>query len=178
VAFLRGAARCTGKDWGISIYGQSDPEINPVAVTMAYDLGARYIWFWTSDHQHNLPWREQLELSRTVMRRARENPRPPREDLIRKAEVAVAFPEGYTYFPYHMWHNPRLGPNDLNHRGMVHREVIANAMWEGILCLKQGIPFDFVVDGPHLEEAGYPKVIRVGYDGEATIEKRRRRKRG
>ena len=57
-AFLRGAARAWGRDWGMSIYGQADRAVSPLAVTLAYDLGARYIWYWTSDHGHHLPYRE------------------------------------------------------------------------------------------------------------------------
>jgi hypothetical protein len=69
-AFLRGGTRPFGKFWGTSIYGQCDPQIAPEAVALAYDLGARYVWFWTSDHDHHVPWPEQLALSQRLKEHA------------------------------------------------------------------------------------------------------------
>lgn len=74
-AFLRGAARRFGKDWGTSIYGQADPALSPLAVRMAYDMGARYLWYWTSDHDHHLPWPEQIELTEIIRDHAAAHPR-------------------------------------------------------------------------------------------------------
>ena len=93
-AFLRGGTRPFGKYWGTSIYGQCDPAIAPKAVTLAYDMGARYIWYWTSDHDHHLPWVEQIELTRTLRKHAAEHPRPsifgPKPTL----DLAIAMPYG------------------------------------------------------------------------------------
>jgi hypothetical protein len=110
-AFLRGAARHFRKHWGISIYGQADPEVSPLAVKMAYDMGARYIWFWTSDHGHHLPWNEQLELARTLRKHAMQHPRgsilgePPVLDL------AIVIPHGF--FPVLESPTGRRNPWDL-----------------------------------------------------------------
>jgi len=65
-AILRGGAPHFGKAGGMSIYGQADPALCPLALKLAYDMGARYLWFWTSDHEHHVPWPEQLELSKIV----------------------------------------------------------------------------------------------------------------
>ena len=94
-AFLRGAARCFDGYWGMSIYGQADPGISPSAVRTAYDMGARYIWFWTCDHGHHLPYREQLELASVLREHEKTSPREDMSSLLRAAKAVVVFPEGY-----------------------------------------------------------------------------------
>jgi hypothetical protein len=94
-AFLRGGARATGKFWGTSVYGQMDPKISPLACTMAYDMGARYVWFWTSDHGHHVPWPEQLELSRHLKAHAAAHPRPSIYSPPRELDRAIVIPDGY-----------------------------------------------------------------------------------
>src|SRR6185436_6720491 len=44
--FLRGAARATDQDWGVSIYGAVDRADAPWLLTHAYDLGATHFFFW------------------------------------------------------------------------------------------------------------------------------------
>ena len=53
--FLRGAARVFDKDWGMSIYGQADPEISALGMQMAYDRGARYLFFGYPDEPGSYP---------------------------------------------------------------------------------------------------------------------------
>jgi len=168
VAFLRGAARAFGKSWGISIYGQADPKISPKAITMAYDLGARYIWFWTSDGAHHVPFVEQLELARVLSEHARRHPRPPMEELLGRAEVAIVLPEGYMIQPHEMWHYPSFALRALNTEGIPYREVMAGALFEAVCCLKRVQAFDFVIASeriPPPEQRGYKRVIRIGRDG-------------
>jgi hypothetical protein len=81
-AFLRGAARVFDKDWGMSIYGQADQEVSLLGMTMAYDRGARYIWFWSSDRDHHLPFEEQLELAAGLSDHVRKHPRGERRALV------------------------------------------------------------------------------------------------
>jgi hypothetical protein len=76
-AFLRGAARQFGGDWGTSIYGQCDREIAERALLLASDLGARYLWFWTSDKGHHVPWEEQRALARALADHCADRERPP-----------------------------------------------------------------------------------------------------
>ena len=73
-AVMRGAARAFGKDWGTSIYGQSNPRLRETALKVAYDMGARWFWFWTMDHDHHLPHAEKLRLIRAISTYARANP--------------------------------------------------------------------------------------------------------
>jgi hypothetical protein len=163
-AFLRGAARCFGGDWGTSIYGQADPAISPLAIKMAYDQGARYIWFWTSDHGHHMPYKEQLELTQVLREHEKAHPRRPMN-----ARIAVAFPEGYIgwseFWPNGLWNNERFGFQKTNEQGATYGSVVAVALKQGIALARKGIQFDFVVDGEPARKAGYDKIIRVGTDG-------------
>jgi hypothetical protein len=168
-AFLRGAARCFNGAWGTSIYGQSDPKLSPLALKMAYDMGARYIWFWTSDHTHHMPYREQLELTRALREHEKAHPRRPIKDLLRKPEVAVAFPEGYIgyseYWPKGMWNNEQFGFTKRNENGVTYGSVVGAAIQQGVILTRQGTQFDFVVDGEPARKAGYDRIIRVRTDG-------------
>lgn len=168
VAFLRGAARGFASDWGVSIYGQCDTVLAPLALTMAYDRGARFLWFWTSDHEHHMPYREQIDLMRHVTAHAKAHPRRPRAELRRAADVAVALPDGYTLAIGPLWGSPYLQPGDVNAAGVEHREVVAAAMWEGVVLAKQGIPFDFIVDDEQTARHGYRRVIRIGEDAKVS----------
>lgn len=96
-ALLRGGTRPFGKFWGTAIYGQADPKITPLAVTLAYDMGARYIWFWTSDHEHHLPWNEQIALVKTLRTHVNQNPRPSILAPAPQCDLAITIP--YGYFP-------------------------------------------------------------------------------
>ena len=169
-SFLRGAARVFDKDWGTSIYGQSDPEISPLAVKMAYDRGARYIFFWTSDRGHHLPFEEQLALAEELSAHARENPRRDRRKLIRSAEDAIVLPYGFT-FSISDYQKQRM--EDLWQRssfpleggrlpdGTPYYSVLRCAASKMEELIKEGKEFDVVVDVPELAEAGYARLHRV-----------------
>ncbi len=171
-AFLRGAARHFGKDWGTSIYGQADPAITPLAVTLAYDMGARYIWFWTSDHDHHLPFKEQLELARVLKKHAKENPRSsirgPRPTL----DKAIVIPFGYflvlespTGRKYHgdLWWVRELDREGKNASSRRYRRLMQRAFTEVQKSLDAGESFDFTVDDGK-EITGYRKVVRLRDD--------------
>ena len=164
-AWLRGGARAFDKDWGMAIYGQADPSISPLAVTLAYDMGARYIWFWTSDHDHHLPFPEQMELARIIREHEAAHPRRPRRELVCAARAAVALPEGYTVDRYSMWGSPYIGLSHCNEFGVSDREIITTALFEGLRLLKRGVDFDFVIDTPAISLAGYERVVYVRRDG-------------
>lgn len=170
-AFLRGAARCFNGWWGTSIYGQADPAISPTAMNMAYDMGARYIWFWTSDHGHHMPYREQLDLTKSLRLHEKTHPRRPVGEL-RKAKVAVAFPEGYIgwseFWPNGVWNNERFGFAKRNDKGVTYGSVVAAALKQGVILARQGVAFDFVVAGEPARKAGYKRLILVHTD--ATVD--------
>ena len=164
-AYMRGAARCFGGTWGTSIYGQADPKISPLAVTMAYDMGARYVWFWTCDHGHHMPYREQLALARVVRDHEKSHPRKPIAELARKAKVAVAVPEGYIgwseFWPTGIWNNPNMDFKKPNEEGATFGAVVTAALKQGVALARLGVSFDFVVDGEPARKAGYERIIRV-----------------
>lgn len=168
-AFLRGAARCFDGDWGTSIYGQADVSISPSAIKTAYDMGARYIWFWTSDHGHHMPYREQLDLARILREHEKAHPRRPIAELLRKPKTAVAFPEGYIgwseFWPTGVWNNERFGFQKPNEQGATYAGIVGAALRQGVLLARQGTQFDFVVDGEPARKAGYARIIRVRTNG-------------
>jgi len=169
-AFLRGAARAFGGFWGMSIYGQSDPKIRLEAMTLAYEMGARCIWFWTSDHDHHVPYREQLRLARELTAYAAEHPRASLEELRNRAKVAIAFPMGYTLSWGLMWGQRAFEHERPNRAGVSYRDVVAAAMWEGVLCAKRGIPFDFTVEHENLANLGYERILHVGEDARVYVD--------
>lgn len=167
-AFMRGAARVFDGDWGMSIYGQSDPAMRLEAMTLAYDLGARWIWMWTSDHGHHVPYVEQLRLARELTDHADDVPRGDRIALREAARVAIVFPVGYTLSWGAMWGQRAFEHECVNRTGTAYREVVAAAMWEGVLCARQGVLFDFVVDHPNLRALGYERLLYVGENAGVT----------
>ena len=168
--FMRGAARCFGKEWGMAIYGQADYSIAPDAIRRAYDMGAHFIWYWTSDHDHHLPFSRQLELSRIMRAYQRDHPRTSRLGQLRAAQVAVAIPDGYMCGVGNQWKNPRFRYDKLNEYGVAYGDVNSQAYWYMYRLLKQGVEFDCVVDVPGvIENAGYDTIIRIGCDARTNL---------
>lgn len=159
-AFLRGGTRPFGKYWGTAIYGQCDPQISPLAMTLAYDMGARCVWFWTSDHDHHVPWPEQLELARTLKAHAAAHPRrsifepPPERDL------AIAIPYGYFLSLEHLWWVRELDEEGKNEASRRFRRLMERAHRQIEAALARGDDFDITVDDGR-EITGYRKVIYV-----------------
>ncbi len=158
-AMMRGGTRPFGKFWGTSIYGQCDPAIAPLALTTAYDMGARYFWFWTSDHQHHLPWNEQMGLARALKAYAAKNPRRSIYAPQPKRDAVIAIPKGYflSVADFH-W----SAGQDLERReaGEKFRRVLARALMAAHQCFDRGEDFDITVnDGRRLE--GYRRIIKI-----------------
>lgn len=169
-AFLRGAARAFDRDWGMSIYGQSDPALRELAMSMAYDMGAKDIWYWTSDHDHHMEWPLQLALTRSLLDHAKKHPRGEMDDLRRTANVAVVFPYGYCLMWDRMWGPGTFMRESLNEAGVSYRDVVCAAMWEGILLARRGVPFDFQIDHDGIRDLGYAELIFVQEDAGVTRE--------
>lgn len=168
-AFLRGAARSFNKSWGTAIYGQCDPAVAPEAITLAYDMGARYIWLWTYGYPHHLPHFMKLKLLKDLQDHKAKHPRGSLNKLLYAPRTAIMLPYGYGYdlALYNMWDAPNCHINYKNDLGTSHREVMAAALAEGIACAKAGEDFDFVVDiGQALK--GYNRTIKIGLDGQVT----------
>jgi hypothetical protein len=171
-AQMRGPARALGTRWGMSIYGQAEPNLRFPSMKLAYDMGAEYIWFWTSDHGHHVPYDEQLALARRITEYAVEHPRPDLEKLRRAATTAIVLPYGYTLptcWQLHAWGThiyPLGGRNEL---GLTYKQVLTPAIRHIAHCLKNDISYDVVPAGKHFDPAGYQKVIRVKEDGTVSI---------
>lgn len=165
-AWLRGAARSFGKDWGIAIYGQCDPQIAPSAISLAWDMGARYIWFWTYDHQHHLPHFMKIRLLKHLKAHKAAHPRRSVDELLYSANTAIVLPYGYGWdisFEK-MWESPNLQIDSISTAGVPHKAVIGAAMRTGIECIRAGERFDFVIDAGQSFE-GYTKIIKIERNG-------------
>jgi hypothetical protein len=151
-AMMRGGTRPFGKFWGTSIYGQCDPAIAPLALTTAYDMGARYFWFWTSDHQHHLPWNEQMTLARTLKEYAAKHPRPSIYLPQPKRDAVIAIPNGYflSFRDFH-WSSDTGGK---------YRRVLIRALTAVKQCFDRGEDFDITINDGHPLE-GYRRVIKI-----------------
>ncbi len=161
-AFLRGAARSFGGHWGTSLYGHSDRELRVPAFIRAYQMGARNLWFWTSDHEHHMPFTEQLRIARAITGYARSNPRPPADVLLRQAKTGIALPPGYAFTWDGTWGMER---EKLNPDGVSYGDISAALFWEGVIQSRRGVEFDFLVDHPGIEKLGYEQLVIIGTDG-------------
>ena len=164
-AWMRGAARAHNAWWGTAIYGQSEPDLRLQAMTLAYDMGAPYIWFWTSDEGHHMTFEQQLTLSHQLMEHKRLHPRGDITPLRDSAELAVALPMGYTVAWGTMYNRRPFDNDQLNSYGVPYGEVVARGLWETVLALKAGVDFDITVEHDGLADLGYSRVIHVLEDG-------------
>lgn len=159
-AFLRGGTRPFGKFWGTAIYGQCDPAIAPQAFTTAYDMGARYFWFWTSDHGHHVPWPEQLALARTLKTYARANPRPSIYAPRPKTDKVILLPNGYfaAYAsPARLRCLDQEGKSADSQSYKILQRRLADAVEE---CFRKGEDFDIAVDDGRPIK-GYRRVVKL-----------------
>lgn len=173
---MTGSARIFNSRWGMSIYGQAHPELRLPSMKLAHDMGASFIWFWTSDHDHHLPWTEQLALTEAIREYEKENPRPPLKQLLRKAKTAIVLPYGYTLpsiWQLHMWGTHLYATDRKNDLGLAYKEVLKPAIKEIGRCLRNGIPYDVIPAGAEFDPTAYDEVIRITEDARIHIEKKR-----
>lgn len=159
-AFLRGGTRPFGKGWGTAIYGQCDPAIAPQAFATAYEMGARYFWFWTSDRGHHVPWPEQLALARSLQAYAREHPRASIYAPRPKSDKLILLPQG-TFATYAKpgWF-PGLDAPGNHAESQAYQRVqrrLGNAVEQ---CYRQGEDFDIAIDDARTVK-GYRQVVRL-----------------
>lgn len=160
-AHLRGGTRPFGKHWGTAIYGQCDTNIAPLALTLAYDMGARYLWFWTSDHDHHVPWVEQMALVRHLRAHEQQHPRPSLfSETPRQVDVAIAIPDGYFLSLENLWWVRVLDKEGKNEASQKYRRLMRRALLAVQECFDQQMTFDITVDdGRNLQ--GYGRVLRI-----------------
>lgn len=163
-ADLRGAARACGGSWGTSIYGQCDPEVAPRALTLAYDMGARYLWFWTFDKHHHLPYFMTKNLLKHLQEHMKAHPRPPREEILYAPRTVIVMPYGYQAVKRSsdtLWGGIHM--NSRNTEGVPHSDVVCAAIGEAIAAMRAGEDFDFAIDTGQCYE-GYNRVVTIGLD--------------
>lgn len=160
-AFLRGGTRPFGKYWGTAIYGQCDPAIAPGALTLAYDMGARYLWYWTSDHGHHVPWVEQMELTRMLRRHAAGHPRRPIFGPKPLLDTAIVLPYGFiASMGDPPWAQARGSDPTKSEPLEKHRRLMERVLAAVHEAYDRNEDFDVTVDDGR-EPAGYRKVVRI-----------------
>jgi hypothetical protein len=175
-AFYRGAARHFKGRWGIAIYGQMAPEVIPKAFPIAYEQGAIYFWFWTSDRAHHVPFVEQKEITKGFREYVSSHPRSaPPEEPVSSAEVAIALPWGYllddvTLSSDKFWGSPHMMLDAQNRCGVSYRDVLCSAMREAVELLRSKTLFDFIFLREGEKAEGYREVIRILESGEVRRE--------
>jgi hypothetical protein len=174
VGFLRGAARAADKDWGMSIYGGVDQADAPLLLTHAYDLGAKYFFFWDNAQYACVPFGECLALSRHLQAHVASNPSRDDGRIKHAAEVAILLPPGYNLGHVHMGRGNLWGLGELNlerknRHGISYRRVMGNFFTEIERCLRLGVAFDLLwdLDGMNLKD--YREVVRVREDGRVEV---------
>jgi len=166
--FLRGAARLSGKEWGVSIYGAVERADTFWWLTHAYDLGATRFHFWDNHQLACVPYGEVLTLSRHLRAHARQH---PRRVLAGPAERAILLPPGYDLGHVQMgrgslWGIGELNLERVNRKGVKHRVVMSRFFAEIERSLQQAVAFDLLWDLEGLRLEGYREVVRVRENGE------------
>ena len=164
--FLRGAARLTGKSWGVSIYGAVQHADTFFWLTHAYDLGATRFHFWDNYQLAAVPYGEYLALARHLRTHANSNPTRDLPRLRRAAETAILLPPGYNLGHVFLGKGPLWGVGELNlerrnRHGVTYRAVMSRFFTEIERCLRSGVAFDLLWDLPALRLPGYREIIRI-----------------
>ena len=171
IGLMRGAARLTGKDWGLAIYGQFHEAEIRHALTYAYEQGSAYFLFWTSDKRHHIPYQEQLEYSRLIRHHAEAHPQRDLDRLKRAATELILFPPGYTLISKEpMWWAEPLHYERSNRFGLRIRDILARVAAEIERCHRAGIRYDLAWDLEGLDHSGYQRIISVRENGEIAVQ--------
>ncbi|MGL6226712.1 MAG: hypothetical protein ACRC10_08815 [Thermoguttaceae bacterium] len=172
--FMRGAARMTGKDWGLSIYGAVDRADAPWLLTSAYDLGATHFFYWDNYQSACVPYSEYLALTRHLQSHIKERPERNLERLKQVGEVVILLPPGYDLGHTHtgrgnLWGLGELNLERKNSLGVKYRTVMSHFFTEVERYLKLGTPFDLLWDIEGLDLSGYREIVRVREDGQIEV---------
>ncbi|MEA3461591.1 MAG: hypothetical protein U9R49_06910, partial [Bacteroidota bacterium] len=149
--FLRGAARVTGKEWGMSVYGQMLRSDAFWYMTRAYDLGATRFFFWDTHRLAAVPYSEYLALTRNLRNHEESFPNRKLDKLKYAAEVAILIPEFYNLGHVSMGVGnisalPALNMERTNSYGVKYRDVMSNFLVEIERCIRLGIGYDLFWD--------------------------------
>lgn len=174
--FLRGAARVTNKEWGISIYGQVIRSESYWYMTHAYDQGASLFFYWDSYQLAAVPYSEYLALSKNLREHSKSFPRGNLEKLRKDAETAILIPTGYNLGHVKMGIGnfsglPELNMERKNTEGIKYRDVMSNFYIEIERCIRLGIEYDLFWNLDNLELNGYDEIVEIREDGKLKITK-------
>ena len=174
IAFLRGAALQTDKQWGISVYGQVIRSEAYWYMTHAYDLGATMFYFWDSYQLAAVPYNEYLTLSKNLREHAKNFPRHNLKELKKSAEVALIIPPGYNLGHVKMGIGnigglPELNMERKSDKGVKYRDIMGNFYIEVERCIRLGIQYDAYWNLPGLKLDGYRKVVKIRDDGKVEV---------
>ena len=172
--FLRGAARVTGKDWGMSVYGQMLRSDAFWYMTQAYDLGATRFFFWDTHRLAAVPYSEYLALTRNLHSHAESFPDRNLERLKSAAEVAILIPEFYNLGHVSMGIGnisalPALNMERTNSHGVKYREVMSNFFMEIERLIRLGVGYDLFWDLKELKLSDYREIVNIRKDGKVEI---------
>jgi hypothetical protein len=172
--FIRGAARQTNKDWGISIYGQVVRSDAYWQLTHAYDQGATRFFYWDSYQLAAVPYNEYLSMSKNLREYAKNFPNRNLEALKNAAEVAILIPPGYNLGHVKMGIGnfsglPELNMERLNGHGIKYRDIMNNFYIEIERCIRLGVEYDLFWNLENFEWKGYREVIDIREDGKVEV---------
>lgn len=172
--FLRGAARVTGREWGVSIYGAVDPADAGWFMTHAYNLGATLFFYWDNYQLACVPYPEYLALTRHLLAHAKNYPDRDLQKLKHAAEVAILLPPGYNLGHVHMGRGafsglPELNMERTNKYSIKYRQVMNNFLIEIERCLRLGIEFDLFWNLENLNLTDYREVVTVQENGQVLV---------
>jgi len=158
----------------VSIYGAVDRADAPWLLTHAYDLGAKYFFFWDNYQSACVPYSECLAHARHLQAHVQSHPDRDHARLKRAAEVAILLPPGYDLGHVQMGRGNLWGLNELNlervnGQGVRYRQVMANFFIEIERCLRHGVSFDLLWDLDGLKLDGYRELVHVREDGRLEI---------
>ena len=172
--FLRGAARQTDKEWGMSIYGQVHRADAFWLQTHAYDLGARHFHYWDNHQLACVPYGEVLALSRNLSAHVESHPHRNLDELRAAAEIVILLPPGYNLGHVEMGRGNLWGVGELNlernnREGVKYRTVMHNFFTEVERAIRLGVTFDLLWDLPYLKLSDYREVVRIREDGKVKV---------
>ena len=172
--FLRGAARQTDKNWGMSIYGQVHRADAFWLQTHAYDLGARHFHYWDNYQLACVPYGEVLALSRNLSAHVESHPHRKLDALRKAAEIVILLPPGYNLGHVEMGRGNLWGLGELNlerpnREGIKYRTVMHNFFTEIERAIRLGIAFDLIWDLEGLKLSDYREIVRIREDGKVEV---------
>ena len=172
--FLRGAARQTDKNWGMSIYGQVHRADAFWLQTHAYDLGARHFHYWDNYQLACVPYSEILALSRNLSAHVESHPDRNLDELRTAAEIVILLPPGYNLGHVEMgrgnlWGLGELNLERCNREGVKYRTVMGNFFTEIERAIRLGVAFDLLWDIDGLKLSDYREVVHIREDGKVEV---------